>query len=78
MVTTENYGLMKYKAGAWEKVSDYWPEVRRLEVCGLEITSKQIAVIPVYNRGLIFYNLRNKSYNFWLDPALSLTIKHEP
>lgn len=69
MVATKNYGLMKYKAGAWEKVSAYWPEESWIRLYGLEITPDQIAVLPVYKRGLIFYDLKNKSYKFWIDPA---------
>jgi hypothetical protein len=69
MVATRNYGLMKYKAGAWEIVSAYWPEDSWIWLSGLEITPDQIAVIPVYKRGLIFYDLKNKSYKFWIDPA---------
>lgn len=71
MVATKNYGLMKYKAGAWEIVSAYWPEDSWIWLSGLEITPNQIAVIPVYKRGLIFYDLKNKSYKFWIDPALN-------
>jgi len=71
MVATQNYGLMKYKAGTWEIISAYWPEDSWIWLSGLEITPDQIAVIPVYKRGLIFYDLNNKSYKFWIDPALN-------
>lgn len=70
MVATQNYGLVRYKAGAWEIVSAYWPEESSISLSGLEITPNQLAVMPVYKRGLIFYDLKNKSYKFWIDPAI--------
>ena len=70
MVATRDYGLMNYKGGEWERVSSFWPDNLYLSLCGLEITPEHIAVMPVYRRGLIFYDLKNKSYRFWVAPAL--------
>lgn len=64
LVASSDYGIMKFQGGKWEHMTKDW--TKSVSVCGLEVTDSDVAVLPVYELGIVLYNLKTEKYSFIL------------
>lgn len=64
LISTLDYGLLRYSKGQWSGLTQTWKE--GVPVCGLVLTKSDTAVLPVYDRGIVLYDLKKGDYKFIL------------
>jgi hypothetical protein len=64
LVASTNHGVLRYKDEQWQQVTKDWPGFVML--CGFVLLDYQLAVLPVYDRGVAIYDMKASTYRFIL------------
>jgi len=64
LVASDDYGILTYRDEKWSKVTENWPQA--VSLAGFVLLKNSVAVLPVYDRGVVIIDLKTSQYKFIL------------
>lgn len=64
LVASTSYGVLHYENNEWRRITPEWSQ--NVWLCGFEVSDSGVAVLPVWETGIVLFDLKTHKYQFIL------------